>query len=178
MAQVRAPARAAVAPPAEPPEAPVPAPAQGQCSGCRPQGEGLRIQALTSWLLSISCGCPPFSVSCGRKASAGDIPTAPMKRMKSKNGLSTFGPPKRQRAPRPYETGMPFEMSRLRAITAQEQEPVLQEVLRPAAVPAAGLLPAAVLQLRAVLRRARSDCTQPGTSPLRGLLALVVMSFF
>jgi hypothetical protein len=62
-------------------------------------------------------------------------------------------------------------------ITGREAALVRQEELQPAAVPAAGLLPAGVLRLQAALRPARSDCKQTGTSLSRGSQALLVISF-
>jgi hypothetical protein len=100
-----------------------------------------------------------------------------MKRMKSANGLSIFRNVKHKGHLGHMRPGA-LQKRRLRAITAREQEPVLREELRPAAAPAAGLRPAAVLRLLVVLQQVRSDYRQPGTSPLRGLQALLVMSFF
>ena len=65
-------------------------------------------------------------------------------------------------------------------ITVSEPELVPQAELQLAAVQAAEPLPGEGLRPQAVLRLGpvRSDCKQTGTSPLRGLQALLVISFF
>ena len=66
------------------------------------------------------------------------------------------------------------------AITVLVPELVRQVELRPEAVRAAELQPGEGLRPQAVLRLGpgRSGCKQTGTSPLRGLQVLLVISFF